>query len=349
MANGNLHSLLQLLEEKGTLTEVSNFLKRRGLTHSASSWDQMRSERILPALQQGDITEQHLLSLLGELEEHGHQHIFLYEYRDDEVDSVFSEDEEETINLIPADEDIQANLEEIEATDVYESPRFFERPDEPSLSEVRTEEGTGGQALVIKAVETRIYTETLGREEREGDEYAIAYRDVPVRAVNLFRLHSHGLLELRLQQHENASQDYEEERERMWGLVQGFLDRNDFTPLYISRAKYNLWDQRQNLQNIVRYSNSRFRDSHGNSMRAASGGRHHNLAQDQYVVDGLMAFNAGNTTCDTAIIWWLEQSNGPPSKDLRTRLAGEPNEFAITAGFNREDYEYVLRNILRFN
>lgn len=70
--------IAKLLSETTSLAIVSAFLKERRLAHSAPSWDSMINNRLRPALKSRDISFEDLVELLGSVEEHGRQHVFLY-------------------------------------------------------------------------------------------------------------------------------------------------------------------------------------------------------------------------------------------------------------------------------
>src|SRR3989442_591551 len=89
--------VVKLLSEVTSLDVVSEYLKSRGLTHSAGSWDQMRNKRILPAISKGKLTFQDLFRLLAESEEHGRCHTFLYQCKQGEIRRVFDRERIATI------------------------------------------------------------------------------------------------------------------------------------------------------------------------------------------------------------------------------------------------------------
>lgn len=337
----DLQLIYRLIEENGTLKEVSNFLERRGLTYSASSWEHMIEDRLEPAYEDGELDSVDLLDLLAELEEHGHQHTFLYRCSPEYAGEVMDR------------EHVTEAAERLGVENVLRIPRIVDKPDEATVTEIRWEESPhSDRALVVKIVEKRIRKERLGREEGSEDEegiYRIAIRNIPIRAVDVFRLHDSGLLELRIHSQESSTR-YEKELELLWGIIsRELVDREEFERVSLSTAKRNLWENRERLGHLVRYSDSRFRDAEGNTVQAATGRKEASLADDEAVNRSLDEFNKADTHCDRANVWWLEQEDGPPSKNVRSLLDGHPHEFAITARCRAEDYEHVLGKLLEFN
>src|SRR5438552_153875 len=82
----------ELLSRATSLGVVSEFLKARGLHHSAGSWDEMRDKRIIPAIGRQKLTIDDLTKLLSEVEEFGRNHTFLYQGKQGDIKKLFDED-----------------------------------------------------------------------------------------------------------------------------------------------------------------------------------------------------------------------------------------------------------------
>jgi hypothetical protein len=80
-------NLFPLIQNAGTLEHARRFLKSRDLPFSAGSWKEMLETRLERYLEDGKLTEADIASLLGTIEEHGRQHIFLYKAK--HVDHLF--------------------------------------------------------------------------------------------------------------------------------------------------------------------------------------------------------------------------------------------------------------------
>ena len=130
--------VIKLLEEATTLQVVRNFLKEKGLHYSASSWEQLRSERLLPALKEYKIDIKDLVSLLRTAEEYRLQHVFLYKCLN-----------EENIHLLLDKERVKKILVKMELDDILLNPKILEQPQVPTIVDVRWDK----QGLVIKIIE----------------------------------------------------------------------------------------------------------------------------------------------------------------------------------------------------
>ena len=63
--------VMEPLQSVTSLSVVSEFLKSKGVPHSAGSWEEMHEKRIAPSLHSKKITLPELVHLLGEAEELG--------------------------------------------------------------------------------------------------------------------------------------------------------------------------------------------------------------------------------------------------------------------------------------
>ncbi len=74
-----LDTWLSLIKDAASLEVVGEFLRQHEAASSAQSWQSMFDDRVLPALEAGLVQEADLWELLDETEEHGRQHVFLYQ------------------------------------------------------------------------------------------------------------------------------------------------------------------------------------------------------------------------------------------------------------------------------
>src|SRR5258708_4892986 len=86
-----IDSIFELLRPATSLVVVSDFLKSKNLRFSATSWEEMKEKRIIPAIRQQKISLTDLKKLLSEVEEFGRSHIFLYRAPADRVANFFAE------------------------------------------------------------------------------------------------------------------------------------------------------------------------------------------------------------------------------------------------------------------
>lgn len=335
-----MKQLLDLLEATASLSEVSYVLKSYPEVHySGGSWKQMREERVLPALKSGNLPEAALIKLLRESEEFGTQHIFLYET------------DKTTAAEIVNRASLAKHLMAIGREDLLAEPDFLSVPGARALADARIETQGMGSVLVLKSVESRLYYRLEDTHDEKGGQYRIKrYRRIEVRAVDVLRIHSDGLAELRIHSHETGN-DYSSEITSAWNFFAHFVSRFKFGDWSISKAQQRLWKNRASLKGILRYSDSRLRDSKGAVLSAATGAQQDSLFDNEHAAKSIDAFWDDDTVCDKSNMWWLksEQPNGVPSRHIHIVIAGAVNEFAVPGQCNKEDYEYVLAQIRKAN
>lgn len=327
-------TLLHLIRNASTIRQVQSFLKARGLPSSAASWDALIDERIKPALREG-LTEQDLLDLLSEAEEFGHQHIFLYQRRG-----------RRTLTL-PNENAITRWLKDTPDEELLDGPRLLEYPEVPTLSDVRLDDDG---VLSLKVVETRTIVEMVSEHEQANGNFLREYSRTPIRAVNIVRLHSNGLLEVGIYSHRAQVRRYDQDVPAMWGLLAGLLEADDYAEWPLVKAKQALWEQRAALNGRIRFSKASLRDTAGTIMDCTSGSADSNIFDDAAAEAGLSTFHKrGSAYCDRHNLWWLEQSDGVPSRKVHVLLGGAPNEFAVTMQCSRSDYQHVLSELRQLN
>jgi len=168
---GERELVFKLLQENSTLGQVAQYLKRKGLHYSAGSWDELFGKRVSRALEEKDLTREDLVELIRLSEEYGTQHVFLYLTTPRRAAQLIDKNR------------IGSALEKMGFSSVVSRPRILDQPSSPSLTDVRWEE-----SLVAKVVEKRTYQRFVDQRV-EGDFLVRRYRELTVRAVNLFKLH----------------------------------------------------------------------------------------------------------------------------------------------------------------
>src|SRR5579864_6233442 len=86
----SLDRALAAIRRGSSLSAVSEFLRGKGVSHSAGSWEQMFERRIQPALDSGKLSDNDIRMLLREAEDFGRQHVFLYEPTSENTDDPVS-------------------------------------------------------------------------------------------------------------------------------------------------------------------------------------------------------------------------------------------------------------------
>jgi hypothetical protein len=172
-----------LLSEVTSLCVVSEYLKSRGLHHSAGSWEEMRDKRVIPAIGRQKLTIHDLAQLLSEGEEYGRNHTFLYQGKPTDIKKLMDRNHISTISKRRG------------YTQALNDPLLVNLPEEPTLTEIREDKSNGRACVVFKVVETREEREFLEEttvNNRIRREWALNR----VRAVNVVRLHESGFLEI---------------------------------------------------------------------------------------------------------------------------------------------------------
>lgn len=331
----SLSLLFQLVEQAGTLEAVRDLLRAKQRPFSAGSWEFMFKERVRPALEAGALSEDDLLALLRDSEEYGRQHVFLFKRT--------------TGTGLPDNGAIRRWLKRSGAEDVIERPLLVDKPGQATIAEVRRERGKGGDNLVVKIVETRTY-KTRVSEVEQGSRTIVTYERETVRAINVVRLHSDGMLEVRVYSHRNAGGDYSRELSRLIKVVSGIFPPIHYVDWSLHRAKAALLDQHHALNGTIRYSDTEIRSDKGSIFHLTTGPQEADLFADAAAEEGHKGFTKqGNTSCSGLNVWWRAQKLGPPSRDVHVLLSGEPNEFAVTQQCTPSDYEHVFAAIRSLN
>lgn len=323
--------LVKLLREASSLDVVGIFLKLHNVPHTIPNWDALLEKRLLPALEENRMTVGDLEALLADAEEHGRQHVFVYQ-----TDKAYAADLLGREKLSKWAKKVGLDLDALDLQDL---------PDEQLVTSVRLETERGAPQLVIKAVEKRIYYQFIG-EKTDGDKLTKTWHREEQRAVNVCRLKANGMFEIRIASRKNTTK-YKEDIQAFWELLDGLTGAGFFKQFSLQKAKTNLERQKLQLKSEIRFSDSILRNDNGVVLTAAAGSHQANLFDDPGASDSFQAFIRRNGYCDQSNIWWIKQKEGaPPEKDIHVRLAGEINEFAITASCSKADYNHVLNRIL---
>jgi hypothetical protein len=340
MGGTNLKKLMivhKLLQQCSSLELVSAFLKARNLTHSAGSWKDMLEKRLQPAIENRQLRLEDLVRFLEESEGHGKQHVFLYRAKSDAQVALLKNTR------------LDAILDEKGWRKLVNSPLVLELPKDPtvgSISMVKSGDGSV-ESLSIKVVETRETQHFVG-DTIKGNFLTKRYEIVKERAVRIARLHRSGLLELRIGSRSNTTK-YKEDIHSFWALINGIISRESFAELHLRVAKDKLATQPVELSGIVKYSQSVMRDPTGATMKLATGQPDSDLTNSPAARAGSFAFSQNDGSCESSNIWFVARDGLPLARDVHILLSGETNEFAITQHCTKDDYEYVLGQILSLN
>jgi len=326
--------LLTLIAGMATAEQFRSFLKAHNAPSSGTKEELF--ERGSAALLAGRFSEDDLLALLRDMEEFGHQHVFLY-WRAGRASAV------------PTPDVLEEWLVRNAAGTVLRRPRLLDLPERPTIVDARYESSDAGNVLVVKVVETRVYEHLVETEEISRDRYKRTYEREAARAVNVIRVRPDGLAEVRLYSHKGGSQRYDDTLDTVWGMLAGLLDRAQFNRAVLSNAKRRLYEERQLLDGVIHFAGDDLGNAGGISCELASG-RHTNLFSDPDTERSIAAFTAGGNAFHQSLnLYWLAQKSGTPAKDTHVLLRGEPNEFSVSQRCGAATYEHILNDVLRYN
>lgn len=337
--DGNL--LINLIRDQGTLEQVSGLLRARGLEHSSGNWTSMIENRLRANLKAKRLTTADLAEFLAEVEEHGKQHVFLYELaRGKSVADLFDA------------EALRKRLKRAVHFPELGSRLFVESPEVATVVDVRYDMRGNTPALVIKTIEPR--DETYNRQEtKAGGRLTVTYDLRTHRAVNVVRISKTGLVELRIYSHSEVG-SYEGLANAQWTRIGPIVSKDTFRPLDLGPLRDTLWDpkRRKEIQAIFAPRSSDHKNAVGNRIRATATALGGTMFDDLDLAASVDRFNSENSDaqCERATVLLLQEgSDGKLSRSLNTLFYGEPNEFTITAKVTRNEYEYVLDTLLEHN
>lgn len=332
--NNHIETVLNLLAEATSLDVVREFLRRKGLFHTAGSWKDMREKRLVPYLNEFKITLEELVVLLNSSEECGDQHIFLHHCTPENAIAMMDRARS------------YATLRANGLAHLVDGPDMHRMPAAPTIVEVRWESADVDLSMLIKIAEVRV-RRTLLRERTLNGKFIKIYSDEPVRAVNVAKLHRTGLLELRIQSRDNTTK-YDADHTRFVRNLSLFFPSSQFGDTSLSTAKDTMWARREELKDLIRYTDASVIDEQGNRIKAATGSSKNDLSDSAAgkSVDFVLQEDE-NAYCTESNLWFVKSEHLP--SPVHVLLNGAPNEFAITKKCSEADYEYVLNQIRHFN
>jgi hypothetical protein len=332
-----LSLLLKLIERATSIAVVRDFLKSRNLPHSAASWDDLRTKRILPAIDDGRLSLEALQALLRSTEGFGRQHIFLFKCPPDRAVAMIAE------------ERVRSLLLDKGVGEAEHDPLVVDLPPEPTFVDVRFRKVSGLKSLTLKEIEKRTSKKlTSETTDDEAMTFTKVYRVEHQRAINVARLWDNGLLEVRIASRDNATR-YRDDLAHFFNRLKPIIPRNEFAEISLRLLKKNLWAKRVELQHLVKFSTYTLQDDEGMSLRANAVLSTDDLAGSERIAKSLAEFNAETVQCSDSNIYFKIVEKGETVKEIHVLLNGEDNEFAVTAAITEEEYEYVLHQVLQNN
>lgn len=330
-----LGRMVGALADASSLPAVRSALKELGLTHSASTWRDIKEKRLKPELEAGRIDRALVQLLLQELEEHGPMHVLLFR-----LQGSTSRDRARR-----AQECFESAKRTFDPEwDAASSP---DAPVSTKLVHVRIENGS----LVAKALETKdSYRDVGGFQITGGREIRCKYRR-RARRVKMARLHPDGLLEVRVGAlaQEDRRVPYSDEALQFLQLMSPVLATGQFEPVFLDALQTTLWARDKTRDENIFVLDQTLATDEGNTMALRAGSRAHDASRDQTLRLASKEFlgRAGSSLRQAKILWVGQGEDSLPALDFTVRVADEKNEFFTTRACSKADYEQVFSDIRR--
>jgi len=324
--------IVQLLEGAQAQESVRAFLKKKAIA-SSGNWKELLDKRIIPAIQDSAISNSELLEVLASVEEHGRQHVFLFQCAPDVAAELMDR------------ETIKRSLELKGLARLLTEPDAVGLPDHPSIVDVRWESAAIDLSLTIKVVQSREFLRPISSDS-QGRYVTKTWEKVQQRAVCVAKLHHHGLLEIRIASHTNSTR-YEKDVQQFWRHIIDLIPVVPFEPYALTVAKERIFVEREALAGIIRYSVAALRDKYGHTVIASANNEDGDLATGKALSNGLDAILHEDGQCDEMNIVFV--AAGEIKRDLRVAIGRELNEIALRANFEQVEHKHVLDQLRILN
>ena len=163
--------VLELIREASTLADMREFLKSRGLRHSAQNWDTLIEDRVLPEIGRKRIKKAELVDYLSEAEEYGRQHVFLYKTSGKRARQIIDKDR------------IRRVLASKNLIKLLDAPNVLDKPKKTQITCVRWDDSNSNDSLIIKTTETHEFGKLVG-ESTVGSTLTKTYEIIQERSVD---------------------------------------------------------------------------------------------------------------------------------------------------------------------
>lgn len=326
--------LYRLIQSSTSIAVVSDFLKKKHLTYSASSWEDMFALRLDPALAESKIALAELVDLLRDVEEYGRQHVFLFKCSPEVAASVMDRQR------------MAASLELLELSHLLTSPNLYDFPTTPTIADIRWVTANQDTELVVKEIQTKEHYKLASVDHTESGMLK-TYTKIQERGVNIARLHRNGNLEIRVAAR-SGSVSYREDLLFFRKRIEKIVPMLGFVQTPLRKAKDALWNSRALYDGKIRYSEIAVRNDDDYVLKAVGGSLESNVSSNQASVSSLQSFIEMEGQCESFNLWF-SKAHTPSKRDVHFLLSGEVNEFAINASCTLDDYEYVLSELRALN
>ncbi len=335
LGSDGLGRTLTQVRDASSLDAVSAWLQSRDLPHSLTGWLQAKEKRFQDALDRKKLKPSDLEQLLGELEEHGQQHVLLYKVK--KAHKVGPQLAPSIVKKALANKKLSGVLGNWTETDA---------PEKRALVSVRFED-TG--ALVVKTLETRDTYKVVNNLEDEGGRKLEFKRRTRARRVCLARLHSDGLLEVRLGSLSatSSTHSYVNEAGTFLKSINWLIPPTHFEPVSLKDFKTHLWRVNRSSRTRIAVLSSSLSSTKKNAASFRAKNRKTDASKDTAVQDGNAAFMKvkGSSLRKAELLWYPKMKGDLPRNEVVATLTDELNEFLTTRACSREDYEIAFNDI----
>ncbi|GKX35804.1 MAG: hypothetical protein MnENMB40S_34220 [Rhizobiaceae bacterium MnEN-MB40S] len=330
--------LFEVLENQTTLDALRTFLREKKLPHSATSWAKMIADRVEPALSSGSITWEELIGLIRDAEEHGNKHVRLYYFDDNHLDELRDSIKSKVVAAWAKDKGFPGSGEYV----------FAAYPPDPIVIEVRTGDGEDTDALILKIARTEHRRKRGILTEIDGEEVYLAPR-VPFRAVDVLKIHTNGLIEIRLDPRTEPPISYSGTANAVLSQVSGLVNVTRIAELSLGIAKNSFSDQQKKQQAVENFElyETQHKNDRGDRIQSSSQADQGGILTSDVMTKVIKQFTVGDPEayCEKVRVSY----NFGKVKKINAILSEDSNEIIFTAGLSREEYDEVLNAILEVN
>ncbi len=331
--------LFEVLQKHTTLGAVRSLLKEKGELHSARSWSDILENRVLPCLEAGSISVEELIGLIREAEEHDRKHVRLFRYQKRHLSDVSN-----ALQLKSLEVWIKKN--NLPTCGRY---HFAAYPKTPVITEVRLGDGGDLDALILKVARTE--SRKLKGQYVTLENGTEVYQ-VPLarhRAVDVVKLHSNGLIEVRLHPRTERPISYSASAEAVLKQLDGLISRTRLGELSLATAKDTFSDNEKVAESCEKFEayEAQHKNDKGDRIQSSSLADQGGLSASNVMTGVIKQFTDAEpgAYCERVRVSYLFDG----AKKINAILTEDTNEIVFTASLSRKEYEEALHAILEVN
>lgn len=307
------------------------------------------------AVEKGHIPITEVRELLQDAEENGRQHIFLYKPRNAEIRAYCQNGNAVAEALFGK-----------EWRDTQNFPKFDLIPDKYLWGDFRVGLPGKPQDWVAKLYGHEESVEFIGKEEREGDEFAKVYKRRKVRTICMVRWNNPDILEVRVPA-TTSRKAVTRRRDLLWVTIQRGVNRGDFSTWPLNKVRMAMLRAEEKAISAVAAKekgakletfdtgDKQFIDEESNvatfSMQFADEEESPTIAESTHAAT--TAYLDNECECQRLVAYWKDDDKEPTNplkRTLRTLLGTKDytNEFIVFSRVNAKTLDYVINQLRRF-